>query len=60
MQENEGPDDRVERLVLERQRRRVSVDELDPRYVGAGICEHRLGEVHAKGSSPRSAALAAT
>ena len=47
MQKHESRDDRVERLVLERQGGRVSVHELDARYVGACIGEHRVGEVDA-------------
>ena len=47
MQEHECRDDRVERLVLERQRSRVSMHELDARYVGACIGEHRVREVDA-------------
>ena len=47
MQEHECRDDRVERLVLERQCSRVSMHELDARYVGACIGEHRVREVDA-------------
>ena len=47
VQEHESRDDRVERLILERQCSRVSMHELDARYVGAGIREHRVGEVDA-------------
>ena len=47
MQEHQCRDDRVERLVLERQCSRVSVHELDARYVGACIGKHRVREVDA-------------
>ena len=60
VQEHECRDDRVERFVLERQRGRVSMHELDARYVGACIGEHRVREVEPIGSAPRSAAFAAT
>jgi hypothetical protein len=47
VQEHECRDDRVERLILERQCSRVPMHELDAHYVGAGIGEHRVGEVDA-------------
>ena len=47
MQKHECRDDRVERLVLERQCSCVSIHELDARYMGACIGEHRVREIDA-------------
>ena len=60
VQEHECRDDRVERLVLERQCGRVAMHELDARDVGACMGEHRSEKSMPIGSAPRSAAFAAT